>query len=751
MPSHMKHLPTICFGLIAIALGTLVTLQQMHGNLDFLFGSPSLGKGDRVYQFDPKNVGRIEILTNEAESLLINKGGTWIMESPKEDYADARFVQSILNFSSKLKIEDTIERETVDSLSDFGLRDTRIEIKLFDKSGRHLCHFDIGRYTAWRSLAEEETQLANAGEEAKDRTSYATVVIRPKEDDKKDYLYICADVVDPKIRREGIRSLFSQGLLRFRDHRVFYNPAIIAAEITLQEKNSEIILRRSAPSTKAPWLITKPFDLPANEATAKQLVLGLTNLSADAVFDESALTLPEPLPENIDFSVSLRFYNPDGTLGTPVKASFYPPEKEEDPFVYAVVHDEPEHRRPAILRIPRVQGTPLASIPRNVNDLRDRTITSLQVADIDGLQMTDGLGRHLKLKLEKDPHERAFRWHAEAYQFLDESGRREINYQGPCNEEQVNSLFLTLFKNKIKQFTDDAATAMKLPDYGLDQPIRQIEFSLRNGELAEFIIGQKILPHYYAVREKGGKVMEITRTDYDEALKGKLTANTSRILQSPLSETQIDLDLYGLKKAKTVTVKNDTQSADLKVAVKGRAHFYAHRMGSSRVVEIDPGSLTSMPLASFRWQNTALWNIDAFEVKGLVIKRAGQPVLQLNQNFVREKWTAQQGSTNVSAKLNINKANRFLKRLTELKVNRWLGPISENASELLQQPELEITVLTENIDETGKIQGLTPHTLKLTPVPGQAKLFHYGSSSTNGSFFLLTDDSKRALEVELLE
>ena len=58
----------------------------------------------------------------------------------------------------------------------------------------------------------------------------------------------------------------------------------------------------------------------------------------------------------------------------------------------------------------------------------------------------------------------------------------------------MNSLFLTLFKNKIKQFTDDAATVMKLPDYGLDQPIRQIEFSLRNGELAEFMIGQKILP-----------------------------------------------------------------------------------------------------------------------------------------------------------------------------------------------------------------------------------------------------------------
>ena len=62
-----------------------------------------------------------------------------------------------------------------------------------------------------------------------------------------------------------------------------------------------------------------------------------------------------------------------------------------------------------------------------------------------------------------------------------------------------------------------------------------------------------------------------------------------------------------------------------------------------------------------------------------------------------------------------------------------------------------LDVLTEKIDETGKIQGLIPHTLKLTPVPGKAKLFHYGSSSTNSSFFLITDDSEKALEVELLE
>jgi len=747
----MKHLPTIFFGLFAIALGTLVTMQQIHGNLDFLFGSPSLKKGDKVYQFDPRDVGRIEILTSEAESLMINKGGTWIMQSPKEDYADARFVQSILNFSSKLKIEDIIERDSVESLSDFGLRDNRIEIKLFDKSGRHLCHFNLGRVTAWRSLAEEETRFTNAGEEPRDRTSYATVVIQPKEEDKKDYLYVCADVVDPKIREQPIRSLFSQGLLRFRDHRVFYNPAVIAAEITLEEKNSEIILRRAAPNPKAPWLITKPFDLPANEETVGLLVQALTLLEADTVFDESALTLPEPLPENIDFSVSLRFYNPDGSPGAPVKASFYPPEKDEDPFVYAVVHDEPGHRRPAILRIPRVKGTPLASIPRNVNDLRDSTVTSLKVADINGLQMTDGLGRHVKLKLEKDPHERAFRWHAEVYQFIDESGKREINYQGPCNEEQVNSLFLTLFKDKIKQFTDDAATLTKLPDYGLDQPIRQIEFSLRNGELAEFLIGQKILPHYYAVREKGSKILEITKADYDEALKGKLTANTSRILQLPPSESPIDLSLYGLEKAKTVAVKNNTLSGNLKVAAKGRAHFYAHRKGSSRVVEIDPGSLAAMPLAAFRWQDTKLWNIDAFEVKGLVIKRAGLPPLELNQYFVREKWTAQQDSVDVSAKLNTNKANRLLKRLTELKVYRWLGPISENATELLQQPELEITILTEIIDDTGKIQGLSPHTLKIAPVPGQAKLFHYGSSSTNSSFFLLADETRKSLEVELLE
>ena len=100
----MRFLPTLFFSLFAIGLGSLAVIQQIRGNLDFIFGAPPLEVGDTVYKFNPDSVGRMHVLNDDGtRAVVIKKGGAWILEEPWQDYADARIVRSIIDFASRLK------------------------------------------------------------------------------------------------------------------------------------------------------------------------------------------------------------------------------------------------------------------------------------------------------------------------------------------------------------------------------------------------------------------------------------------------------------------------------------------------------------------------------------------------------------------------------------------------------------------------------------------------------------------------
>ena len=125
----MRYLSTVIVFILTFGLGFLVVMQQKRGNLHFLFGAPPLEKGEKVYQFDPKDVGRIHILNSDGtRAVLIKKGGAWMMESPWEDYADARTVKSLIDFAANLQIEDVIERDDVEDLAELGLKKSRIAV-----------------------------------------------------------------------------------------------------------------------------------------------------------------------------------------------------------------------------------------------------------------------------------------------------------------------------------------------------------------------------------------------------------------------------------------------------------------------------------------------------------------------------------------------------------------------------------------------------------------------------------------------
>ncbi|MDA7868267.1 DUF4340 domain-containing protein [Akkermansiaceae bacterium] len=745
----MRILPTLFITLITAGLGFLAVMHQLHGNLYFIFGAPPLKAGGTLYQFDPADVGRINILNSDGtRAELVKAGGVWWIKEPWDDYADARAVRALVEFAAKLRIEDVIKREEVKDMADYGLKKSKIEVQMFDKSGGAVCHFKMGRYTSWRGF---DPDFKSEDPTARP-PSFPTLIINPAEEDQEDYLYVCSDIPDPRIREDKMRDYFAGGLKVFRDHRVFYNSPGFAGEITIKEKNSEITVKRDGLSKTDDWRITKPYELAGSPAAINKLLGGLAALQAGAVLDESALALPDPLPDNIDYTISISYYLPDGSLSTPVTAIFYPPENDQVTSIPVIVSEGPEKKRSAVLLVPNGPGTILDSIPRSVNTIRSRTMTSLQVRQVESIKISDFMGRAVDLTLEMNPHERARRWYARVFQ-KDPPSSQGPQYDGPANIFQINELFQALFKNEVKSFTNDASTDPT--EYGLDQPIRKILINLKDAGPAIFVVGEKLRPQYFARRADNGRPLEISEEAYEAGLKG-IKHRELEIVARPgnnLATQATGLELLGLDRPKVVQFEEVT----IHLGKVNARHFFANRLDekgyhSPHVVEIGADKIGQMPLEAYQWRGERLWNINRFEINGLSIEKKGEAALDLTYNFYASEWSATRSGKDVTALLNTNKAEKLLKKLTDIEVKKWIGPMVEDAANRLIEPDLQITVLVEEIDETGKPVGTVRRQLKISQiVEDQANRLLFGKTDTNPSYFLIDLPTVQRLSVQLLE
>lgn len=746
----MKILPVLLISLLTVALGTLAVMQQLRGNLNFIFGAPPLEVGENLYQFDPADVGRIQILNQDGtRAEIVKTDAAWMLREPWEDFADARTIRSLLDFAARLQIEDIIDRDEVDDPANYGLKKDRIEVKLFDQSGTPLCQFRMGRYTSWRGF----DPLIEMKDPTKEPPSFPTLIIQPAEDHLDEHLYVCCDFANPALRTMLMRDLFSDGLRLFRDHRLFYQSPSYAAQITLKEKNSEIILKRDGPGKESEWTIEKPYQLAGSPKAMKQLIDGLSALQAGAVVDESAIALPPPLPENLAFSITLRYFQTDGSVGGPVTARFYPPENEDAKVSPVIISQGSDEQRPAVLLVPRGPGSLLAALPRSVNALRSRTMTAMSVRDIEAVSLRDFTGRSVNLSLEMVPHERASRWFAKVRR---EDGPDQIveNYDGPANAKQVFEFFQTLFKSEVVSFTDDASTSPE--DYGLDRPIKQITIRPKEGDPIEYVIGVKLEPRYYARRSPRGRVIEISEEAYLAGLAGESHRELTLVARPDTdSERPPDgLGLFGLEQPKVVEIDGST----VHLGKTNSRLFFANQLDEKgqhtpHVVQVAPDQIGKMPLATYHWRVERLWNINRFEIKGLIIKKRGQPPLALTYNFyAASPWNATLGAKDVTARLNTNKAEKLLKKLTDIEVEQWIGPVAENAARQLADPSLAISILVEEMSDEGLPLGKRRHELKLAEmVRGPTNRFYFGKSDSIPSYFLLDPATHGRLAVDLLE
>ena len=155
-----------------------------------------------------------------------------------------------------------------------------------------------------------------------------------------------------------------------------------------------------------------------------------------------------------------------------------------------------------------------------------------------------------------------------------------------------------------------------------------------------------------------------------------------------------------------------------------------------------------MAMRDFKWRARRLWNIGTFEIRGLIIQKKGATPLQLSHNHYRAEWRARLNGSEATARLNVNKANRLLEKLTELQVSTWLGPVNDDAEFALIKPDLAYSVILEEMDEEGKSIGLKTIALKLSKINEQ---FYYGKLSNDPSYFILNRNDVEGLKVKLME
>ena len=206
-----------------------------------------------------------------------------------------------------------------------------------------------------------------------------------------------------------------------------------------------------------------------------------------------------------------------------------------------------------------------------------------------------------------------------------------------------------------------------------------------------------------------------------------------------------------------MTVPFSDGTLAIHLAQRPARHYYANRLdpdgnNTPHVIELKGDSVAKMELQAFRWRTSRLWNISRFDIKGLNIKRQDAPALELEYNFYTQIWRATSEGKDVTALLNPHKAEKLLKKLSDIQVHHWLGPDSESAAHRLQTPTLEISVLIDEINDDGERIGLLPHVLKLSQiVPNVPNQLYYGSTSLDPNYFLVDVATVKRLAVKLLE
>ena len=454
---------TLILALLAVLVCGLAGWQWVQGNFDSVFGAPPTAVGERVYaDFSPADVKYLEVAQNGVNTTFELGAKGWYCTLPWNDRMDPRAAVAIINFTLGLRVEDFAKVTKIDSQKS-GLKESAISIRLENSNHQPLAKYKLGRLTPWLATLENLD------------APVPTVFIQPRDADHKHYVYSCTGDVSP---------LFKDGLKLLRDHHPFYFNPTALQKIRIRGEQTELTLARE--SRQSPWRVVKPLDLATDPKAVKALLEGLYELQAVKISDRASVTLPASGAPAMSGQIALVSFDSEAETVLDI----YPPESPESRTVRASVSDRPE----TIFDLPRKpepNRVSLADLPLAINDLRDATLTNLNVKSLRGVLIQPTTGTDILItRTPPQP------WLATI------GGQSQ-----EANEERLFTLLKTVTEGRASGFEADAATDFS--PWGLHRPFWKLRFLGQDNQGFELAFGSDGKGGYFVNRLGTPTVMRV--------------------------------------------------------------------------------------------------------------------------------------------------------------------------------------------------------------------------------------------------
>ncbi|NQX02151.1 DUF4340 domain-containing protein, partial [bacterium] len=454
---------TLILALFALLACGLAGWQWVEGNFNSVLGAPPVAIGQTVYSgFAPAEVKHIEVFRNGVTARFdLGKNG-WQASQPWEDRMDPRAAVSIVNFTLGMRVEDFAARDDIDAQK-AGLSTSGVDIRLEGDGHRPLARYKLGRQTPWQATVKDIEKPV------------PTVFVHPRDEDRKRFIYAATGDISP---------LFKDGFKFLRDHRPFYFNPVALQKIRIRAEQGELTLGRETP--KSPWRLVKPLDLATDPKAMKALLEGLYELQALKITDRAAVTLPAigSLTKSGQIALS--------SFGSEVETvlEIQPPESADAREVRATVSDRPDTIFSLPLK-PEPNLVSLADLPLAVNDLRDPTLTNLNIQSLRGILIQPATGT--EILISRTPPRP---WMTTIAGQSDEA-----------NEERLFTLLKAVTEGRAIAFETDAAT--DFTPWGLQRPFLKLRFMGQDNQGIELAFGIDGKGGYFVNRLGSPSVMRI--------------------------------------------------------------------------------------------------------------------------------------------------------------------------------------------------------------------------------------------------
>jgi len=456
---------TLTVAISALALGAVALWQHRDGNLHRILGQPPTAIGNRIFpDFDPNEAVSISLVSGGVEAEFIKTLDGWKSTKPWDDRMDMRAAMAIIGFTSSTTAEDLVERDKLDpDLS--GMGSTYHNVRIKNAKGNTIAYYRLGRKTPWEHLSQAEGAKPAP-----------TIYLLPLERGRKSHVYAATGDILP---------LFKDNFKYLRDHRPLYFNPLNLQKIYIKTSEGELTLGRE--KLNSPWRIIKPLDLATDPSTMKNLLEKLFEMQAIKLSDRSEVTISKERTNSNKIEISIVNYGSDQQT----KLEIFPAESASARTSLAIVSDRPD----TVFDLPLKSEPDLISIsdlPLTVNELREATLTNLNIASIRGIAIESVASP--TILVSRDP----------PAPWIVTVSNRELE----ANEQRLFELLKAVTETRALAFVTDSAPE-DLSSWGLDRPILKLIFLAENHQSLTLLFGLDTSGNLFAMRRGSTSIMSL--------------------------------------------------------------------------------------------------------------------------------------------------------------------------------------------------------------------------------------------------